>query len=80
MLVQNSQLVFSSSHHKRAIAFRDILKLSKEASHFGLSSKGDSIKIKTKSDEFFFSNIKQRDDVYDLLSQLWNIDMEKRYA
>jgi hypothetical protein len=44
-----------------------------------LMSKQDSLRIKAREGDYFFSDIDKRDDVYELISQLWNMDMEKRY-
>jgi len=41
--------------------------------------KQDSLKIKFKEGEHFFSGIEKRDNIYELISQLWNLDMEYRY-
>jgi hypothetical protein len=43
-----------------------------------LMARQDSLRIKAREGDYFFSDIDKRDDVYELISQLWNMDMEKR--
>ena len=45
-----------------------------------LMARQDSLRIKAREGDYFFSDIEKRDDVYELISQLWNMDMEKRYV
>ncbi|KAL6062411.1 GTPase activating protein (GAP) [Balamuthia mandrillaris] len=77
MTVRYSHLTFSSVGMKDVLVrFMEVTALTKETSRMGVYR--DSLRIKTKSEELFFSGIERRDDVYELLSQLWNIDMENR--
>ncbi|ORX88863.1 TBC-domain-containing protein, partial [Basidiobolus meristosporus CBS 931.73] len=61
---------------KIQISLRDIESLHKETSKRGLLA--DSIKVITRSkNEYFFSNLFQREETYDLLVQLTNLSMQK---
>jgi hypothetical protein len=43
-----------------------------------LMARQDSLRIKAREGDYFFSDIEKRDDVYELIPQLWNMDMETR--
>ncbi|KAL6076934.1 GTPase activating protein (GAP) [Balamuthia mandrillaris] len=74
--LSENHLCFTSAmmREKLSIGFRSIVAIKKEASHFGVLE--NSIVVKTKEEEYFFSMFTNRDETYDLLITLWNRAME----
>jgi len=78
MWVSANYICFDSQlmRQKFVIAFRDVIKIAKGISHFGVLD--SSITIKTKQgEEYFFSTFFNREEVLALLEYLWSTALDR---